>query len=56
MKIDTPMPAAPLAGAIATPAAAPQPLVDVRGLRVTFTGGRRPVQAVDGVDLRLDRG
>ena len=32
------------------------PLVDVRGLSVTFTGGRRPVRAVDGVDLQLRRG
>lgn len=32
------------------------PVVDVRGLRVTFTGGRKPVQAVNGVDLRVDRG
>jgi peptide/nickel transport system ATP-binding protein len=32
------------------------PLVDVRGLTVTFTGGRRPVRAVDGVDLQLRRG
>lgn len=32
------------------------PLVDVRGLRVTFTGGRKPVQAVNGVDLRVNRG
>lgn len=32
------------------------PLVDVRGLRVTFTGGRKPVQAVNGVDLQVKRG
>ena len=32
------------------------PLVDVRGLRVTFTGGRKPVQAVNGVDLQVQRG
>lgn len=31
-------------------------LVDVRGLRVTFTGGRKPVQAVNGVDLQVKRG
>ena len=55
MTIDTLTPA-PIPGGPATTPAAAQPLVDVRGLRVTFTGGRRPVQAVDGVDLRLDRG
>ena len=32
------------------------PLVEVRNLRVTFLGGRRPVQAVNGVDLRVRRG
>ena len=32
------------------------PLVDVRDLHVTFTGGRAPVKAVDGVDLRVERG
>ena len=32
------------------------PLVDVRDLHVTFTGGRRPVRAVDGVDLQVKRG
>ncbi|MFZ9336181.1 MAG: ABC transporter ATP-binding protein [Burkholderiaceae bacterium] len=31
-------------------------LVDVRGLHVTFTGGRKPVRAVDGVDLQVARG
>ena len=31
-------------------------LVDVRDLRVTFTGGARPVQAVNGADLRVRRG
>jgi peptide/nickel transport system ATP-binding protein len=31
-------------------------LVDVRGLRVTFGGGPRPVRAVDGVDLQVRRG
>jgi peptide/nickel transport system ATP-binding protein len=30
--------------------------VDIRGLTVTFTGGRRPVHAVDGVDLQIGRG
>jgi peptide/nickel transport system ATP-binding protein len=32
------------------------PYVDVRNLRVTFTGGAKPVQAVNGVDLRVGRG
>jgi peptide/nickel transport system ATP-binding protein len=32
------------------------PFVDVRGLRVTFTGGRKPVEAVNGVDLQVGRG
>lgn len=32
------------------------PLVDVRGLRVIFTGGRKPVHAVNGVDLSVGRG
>ncbi len=38
-------------------AAAPEaPFVDIRGLTVSFTGGRRPVQAVGGVDLQVNRG
>jgi peptide/nickel transport system ATP-binding protein len=32
------------------------PFVDVRGLTVSFTGGRRPVHAVGGVDLQVRRG
>ena len=32
------------------------PLVSLRGLTVTFTGGRAPVQAVNGVDLDVQRG
>jgi peptide/nickel transport system ATP-binding protein len=32
------------------------PFVDIRGLTVTFTGGRRPVRAVGGVDLQVQRG
>ncbi|MCM5570597.1 ABC transporter ATP-binding protein [Burkholderiaceae bacterium FT117] len=32
------------------------PLVSVRGLQVLFQGGRRPVQAVNGVDLDVARG
>jgi len=31
-------------------------LVDLRGLKVTFTSGRQPVRAVDGVDLQVARG
>lgn len=30
--------------------------VELRDLRVTFTGGKKPVEAVSGVDLRLKRG
>ena len=30
--------------------------VDIRNLRVTFTAGRKPVQAVNGVDLQVRRG
>lgn len=33
-----------------------RPFVDVRGLRVTFTGGKKPVEAVNGVDLQVRRG
>jgi len=32
------------------------PHVELRDLRVTFTGGKKPVEAVSGVDLRLKRG
>jgi peptide/nickel transport system ATP-binding protein len=32
------------------------PFVDIRDLQVCFTGGRRPVQAVGGVDLQVRRG
>jgi peptide/nickel transport system ATP-binding protein len=32
------------------------PLVQVRDLRVTFTGARAPVRAVSGVDLTVSRG
>jgi peptide/nickel transport system ATP-binding protein len=38
------------------PLAANAPLVDMQGLRVTFTGGAKPVQAVNGVSLQLHRG
>jgi peptide/nickel transport system ATP-binding protein len=33
-----------------------EPLVTVRGLTVTFTGGARPVNAVNGVDLEIAKG
>ena len=32
------------------------PFVDIRNLTVRFTGGRKPVQAVGGVDLQVRRG
>jgi peptide/nickel transport system ATP-binding protein len=32
------------------------PAVEIRDLRVTFTGGRKPVQAVNGVSLAVQRG
>jgi peptide/nickel transport system ATP-binding protein len=41
-------------GANHTPAH--EPLVSLRDLRVVFNGGRRPVQAVNGVDLEVARG
>jgi len=34
----------------------PDPLVTIRDLHVTFTGGARPVRAVNGVDLTVARG
>ncbi len=33
-----------------------RPFVDVRNLRITFTGGKKPVEAVNGVDLKVKRG
>jgi peptide/nickel transport system ATP-binding protein len=39
-----------------SPAAATDPYVDIRNLTVTFTGGRKPVRAVGGVDLQVQRG
>ncbi len=39
-----------------TVASGSETLVDVRNLRITFTGGKKPVQAVNGVDLRVRRG
>ncbi len=33
-----------------------EPVLDIRNLRVTFTGGAKPVNAVDGVDLSIERG
>ncbi len=54
------MTAASVAGpppAGAEPALAPgEPILDIRNLRVTFTGGPKPVRAVDGVDLSIERG
>ena len=32
------------------------PFVDIRNLTVTFTGGKKPVHAVGGVDLQVERG
>ncbi len=32
------------------------PFVDIQNLTVTFTGGRKPVRAVGGVDLQVQRG
>jgi peptide/nickel transport system ATP-binding protein len=37
-------------------ATATAPYVDIRKLTVTFTGGRKPVRAVGGVDLQVQRG
>jgi peptide/nickel transport system ATP-binding protein len=36
--------------------AADAPVVDIQDLRVRFTGGRQPVQAVGGVSLQVQRG
>ena len=33
-----------------------KPYVSIENLNVTFTGGGRPVKAVNGVDLRVNRG
>ena len=33
-----------------------EPILDIQGLTVTFTGGVKPVRAVDGVDLALRPG
>ncbi|MEN9630727.1 MAG: dipeptide transporter ATP-binding protein DppD, partial [Pseudomonadota bacterium] len=32
------------------------PMVDIQDLRVTFTGGKKPVKAVNGVSLAVQRG
>jgi peptide/nickel transport system ATP-binding protein len=37
-------------------AASGSPILDISNLSVTFTGGAKPVRAVDGVDLKLNRG
>ena len=34
----------------------PEPILSIENLSVTFTGGAKPVRAVDGVDLHLGRG
>jgi len=34
----------------------PEPAIDIRNLTVTFTGGRKPVHAVNGVDLQVAQG
>jgi peptide/nickel transport system ATP-binding protein len=36
--------------------ASDEPILDIQGLTVTFTGGAKPVRAVDGVDLALRPG
>jgi len=33
-----------------------EPMVSIKDLSVTFTGGRRPVHAVSGVSLDVKRG
>ncbi len=33
-----------------------RPILDIRNLSVTFTAGAKPVRAVDGVDLAVERG
>ncbi|MFT3758957.1 ABC transporter ATP-binding protein [Thauera sp.] len=45
----------PSSSTTAAPAAT-TPLVAVRDLRVVFTGGKKPVEAVNGVDLHVARG
>lgn len=37
-------------------AATAEPLLSIRQLSVTFLGGKKPVRAVDGVDLEIGRG
>ena len=39
-----------------SPTSTTEPMVELRDLRVTFTGGRKPVQAVSGVNLTVQRG
>ena len=39
-----------------SPLSDPSPLVQIEDLCVTFTGGKRPVQAVNGVTLNVTRG
>jgi peptide/nickel transport system ATP-binding protein len=44
------------ADSAAGPAGAAAPMVSLRDLRVSFTGGPKPVHAVNGVDLDVGRG
>ena len=39
-----------------TPLPPPEPMVSLQDLSVTFTGGRKPVRAVSGVSLAVQRG
>ena len=50
------MSAAVEAGSEAQSSAGTAPFVDIQNLSVTFTGGRKPVKAVGGVDLQVQRG
>lgn len=47
----------PAGPAIATPpSGGPSPLVELRDLRVTYPGNPKPLRAVDGVTLHIDKG
>ena len=50
---DTALPPSTL---LAASSCVPEPMVSLRDLSVTFSGGRRPVQAVSGVSLDVRRG
>lgn len=41
---------------MSTPLSAAEPMVSLRELSVTFSGGRKPVHAVSGVSLKVQRG